>query len=187
MRNLIITVMAAGLLAAGLASAASSSSSDNDRTAYTDQTVAVESVQPDIRTRFAIFREQPATPMPAKLAEQIASPHRYGRNADLARSIRTPYGTGYVIPGDGHLCIAVPDPVDGFGESCVDTETATQLGLWVRLVGDGPDAKAMDTIVMPDGTTLEPGAEARNTAAGTNAVSRIGRASDQPPRLQTAE
>ena len=45
-----------------------------------------------------------------------------------------------MIPGNGYLCIAIPDPVDGYGESCTTIDVVLQQGLWVRLSGDVADA-----------------------------------------------
>lgn len=112
---------------------------------------AVKEVQRDISTHFRLFRIQPAAPMPPDVALAIASPSRFGRNAELARGVATPNGPGWVIPGDGYICIAVPDPVDGYAESCTATEVAVKQGLWVALEGEGTDAEAIDTILVPDG------------------------------------
>lgn len=117
-------------------------------------TRAVASVQPQISDNFALFRNQPASAVPAELVEQIASPQRHGRNAALARTIQTPYGTGWVVPGDGFVCIAVPTTTQGHATSCVPTAVALKRGLWLRLVGDRADGKALDTLMVPDRTEV---------------------------------
>lgn len=98
-------------------------------------TTAVVGVQQPIEESFKIFRDQVATPMPAEIAAQIGSPKRFGRNSDLARKIKTVTGDGWVIPGDGWLCLAMPDPVDGYGTSCLPTQIAAKQGLYVGLSG----------------------------------------------------
>lgn len=119
--------------------------------AVMQKTQAVPIVQDEIRDHFPLFRNQPANPVPADIAAQIASPDRHGRNGALARSIQTAYGTGWVIPGDGYLCIAVPTTTSGHGVSCVPTKVALERGLWLRLSGSRSDGKALETVVLPDG------------------------------------
>jgi hypothetical protein len=103
--------------------------------AFREHTTAVAVVQQPIEESFKIFRDRSATPMPAKIAAQVGSPSRFGRNPNLARRIRTPTGDGWIIPGDGWLCIAMPDPVDGYGTSCLPTQIAAKQGLYVGLSG----------------------------------------------------
>lgn len=114
------------------------------------KTSAVPAVQDQIKDSFALFRDQPPSPIPAELVEQIASPQRHGRNAALARSIQTANGAGWAIPGDGYLCLAVPTTARSYATTCVPTELAIDRGLWLRLSGAREDAKALDTIVVPD-------------------------------------
>ena len=133
---------------------AASSSASGESTTPVTTTTPVPVVQSDITNNFVLFRDQPASPIPPDIAARVASSERFGRNADLARSIQTPHGTGWVIPGDHWLCIVMPDPVDGYGESCNPTSTAIERGLWIRLAGDSPDAKASDALLVPDGTQV---------------------------------
>lgn len=117
-------------------------------------TTAVAAVQQQILDSFAIFRDRPATPMPADVAEQVGSPRRYGRNPNLARKITTVTGDGWVVPGDGWLCIAMPDPVDGFGTTCLPTQIAAARGLHVALSGGKgiPAGKSAQTALVSDAT-----------------------------------
>jgi hypothetical protein len=78
-------------------------------------------------------RLRPLTPA---LARQQA---RYAN----AREISTPNGVGYVMPAaDGSACLAVPDPADGYGESCASAEQIAQRGLAVVLSSAGGGAMA---------------------------------------------
>jgi hypothetical protein len=174
----ITTVVAVGT------SAANSVPTDSPgaTSAFTLPTAAVSAVQVDIATNFALFRSPPS-PIPQEIAVAIASSTRYGRNAGLARAIQTPYGKGWVIPGDGWLCIAMPDPVDGYGESCSPTSLAIQRGLWLRLAGDTPDAQAADVLLVPDGVTVKKSAAGTLTAPGTGIVSHLGVVVDAPPTV----
>lgn len=119
------------------------------REAEAIKTSAVPLVQDQIKDSFALFRDQPPSPIPAELVEQIASPQRHGRNAALARSIQTANGAGWAIPGDGYLCLAVPTTARSYATTCVPTELAIDRGLWLRLSGAREDGKALDTIVVP--------------------------------------
>lgn len=111
-------------------------------------TTAINAVQPDAAKAFKLLRTVPPTPMPADVAEVVGSPQRYGRNPNLARQISTLTGPGYVIPGDGYLCIVVKDPVDGWGSTCSPIADAIRRGLSIGL--HGADGKGTDTLLVPD-------------------------------------
>ncbi|MFL5844314.1 MAG: hypothetical protein ACJ762_06440 [Solirubrobacteraceae bacterium] len=177
--------MLGGFAIAAVGAAGQESTSSNDPAPFST-TTAVTEVQPAIKEHFAIFRDQPASAMPADAAVAVGSPGRYGRNSDLAREIRTPSGPGYVIPANGYMCIAIPDPVDGYGESCASTEDAISRGLWVRLVGDQAESRAIDAFVIPDGEVLDATTSRSSQSAGRGAITRIGVASDPPPTLDDA-
>lgn len=123
-------------------------------------TTAVAVVQSDIQASFVLFRDRPPSPMPPDVAVQVGSPAAFGRNPDLARAIKTATGTGWVIPGDGYLCIAVPDPVDGYGTTCATTADAVRHGLAITLWGDIPGAAAADTVLVADGQRVVNGTAA---------------------------
>lgn len=184
------------LLGVGTAWAAVDGTTDTTGTASTLQadgllgggapTSAVPDVQAAISAHFALFRDQPATGMPADAVAQVGSPGRYGRNPDLAREIETPTGPGWVIPGNGYLCIAVPDPVDGYGTTCLPTDVAAQQGLSIRLWGDLPSGKTAETMLVPDGASAvvsEPGAAAVAVPADGGVADAL---TDHPGALQLA-
>lgn len=196
MRRLLVVIMALGGLTAGAigsitalgavsATPAAPTAATSPAVDSTTPTVATPTVQPEIAAHFALFRDQPAAPIPAGIATGIASPSRFGRNPALARSIDTPTGRGWVIPGDGYLCIAIPDPVDGYGESCNTAGRAIAHGLWVRLAGDGPSSKAVDAFIVPDGTTVRAQPGRKTSSAGVGVVTRTGVASDAQPTIAT--
>jgi hypothetical protein len=155
-------------------------------------TTAVSSVDDSVVRSFRLFREREASPVPAHLVHMIASPTRFGRNPVLARSIDTPYGTGWVIPGDGYLCLAVPGPIGNYGVTCSPTEVAVKEGLWGRHSGQDQNDEVLETLVVPDGnkvlelapdgrvvTTLTPSAvgvvsEILSTNETTPAVTAVG-------------
>jgi hypothetical protein len=76
-----------------------------------------------------------------------------GKNVDLARGFSTPTGRGWVIPGDGFVCMAAPDPVDGFGETCAATSTVTASGMINMLVSPTTPGAAEVSVLVPDGAT----------------------------------
>ncbi len=149
-----------------------------ERSIVGPRTTAVASVSPEIERTLSVFRTRTATPVPAKLVPRIASPTKYGRNAALARRIETVTGTGYVIPGDGYVCIVVPDPVDGYGSTCSTVEDIKKRGLYIGLKeGAIPAGKHAQTLVVPDGATASvPGASGspvRRAANATGVVSEL--------------
>jgi hypothetical protein len=107
-----------------------------------------------IEENFVIFRERPASRMPAEVAASVASPERFGRNAAQAREFRTAHGSGWIIPGDGWLCIVVPDPVDWYGTSCNTVESALIRGVTVA-IRDSKTYEGYETTLIPDGSTAK--------------------------------
>lgn len=77
-----------------------------------------------------------------------------GLDLDRARAL-APSGRGYVwlLSGPKAVCVAIPDPVDGFGVGCGDAADAAAGRLWVT-VGGLPGQHAGDArvaLLMPDG------------------------------------
>lgn len=154
-RTTIVAVIALGTATGGYAYATGSSGGSAAELRYAvaeaPATEPISTVDPAIEQHFVLFREQAADGMPEEAAEQVGSSRRFGRNADLARAIRTTNGTGWVIPANGFLCIAVPDPVDGFATGCSPTAAAIQNGLILSMGGSMPNDKVSETLVVPDG------------------------------------
>ena len=107
---------------------------------------------------FAVLRRAPKAgdelpPAVRRMFQPTAQ--REGLDLDAARAA-APGGRGYVwvLPGDRSVCLAIPDPVDGFGINCRDPEGAAAGELWVGLVG-GRGQRAGDTrvaVLVPDDT-----------------------------------
>jgi hypothetical protein len=135
-------------------------------------TSAVAAVPADAKASFRLFREQPATPMPADVAAQIGSPKRFGRNPNLARKITTVTGDGWVIPGNGWVCIAIPDPVDSYGTTCQPIADAARRGIAIGLSGgDGiPAGKSAQVALLPDDVAQARAAEVRASGPGAPGV-----------------
>jgi hypothetical protein len=106
---------------------------------------------------YGVFRrDQTAGDMlPARAREMLSgAADREGVDLDTARAV-APAGAGYVwaIAGPTRICLAIPDPVDGFAISCQDGEQAAAGRLWVGLNGL-PGQKAGDVrlaVFAPDG------------------------------------
>jgi hypothetical protein len=160
MRRLLATCAIAALATTGVALVASADPAPNNTSvtavtmrAANTPTTAVTAVQPDAAASFKLLRTTPPTPMPADVIAGIGSPERFGRNPALARAIKTPTGTGWVIPGDGFLCIAIPDPVDGWGSTCLPTDVAAVRGLDIGLTA--ADGRTIETMLVPDDAPVE--------------------------------
>jgi hypothetical protein len=106
---------------------------------------------------FAVLRRSstPSDVMPADVRTMLqGSAARAGVNLDQARAVAAiGLDRVWLIPGPGNMCLAVPDPVDGFGVNCTSLKEATQGKLWVSLVG-APGQSVGDArmaIFVPDG------------------------------------
>jgi hypothetical protein len=132
------SIVLAALAAASLASA-SALATDDDTT--TDSATAAAPSQ----RAYGVFR-RPRTAgdaLPARARQTLASlADREDVDLDDARAV-APAGAGYVwaIAGPTRICLAIPDPVDGFAVGCQDSEQAQTGRLWVGLNGlPGQDA-----------------------------------------------
>jgi hypothetical protein len=135
----------------------------------------VATVPPEVREHFALFRTQRATPLPLEVAEAAGSPLFFGRNANLARRISTVSGTGWVIPGHDHLCVVVPDPVEGYGTVCSANSWVKDHGLVIGLTGASYGGNTAVTVVAPDSgvVTLGDSQSSRPIASDHGVVSRV--------------
>lgn len=188
LRLMLLLAAAAAVFAMALSAASASSGDPAAGSTIPDQkaTTPIASMPREITDHFRLFRDQLAAAMPPEIERVIASSDKYGRNARFARSISTPNGTGWVIPGDGYICLAVPDPVDGYGESCVRTSVALERGVWLRLAGDAPDSRAVDTIVVPDGAKIVSDGSPAQDQSVNGVVTRVQHSADSPISVEGA-
>jgi len=116
----------------------------------TDRPLAT-AVQPDQAAGFALFARARVArdEMPLGAKEQVGNSTRSGRNVDLSRAISTPTGTGWAVPGNGTVCLVVPDPVDGYGITCTETEHALKHGLVAMLIRPEKPGLAYVTMISP--------------------------------------
>jgi hypothetical protein len=83
------------------------------------------------------------------------SPARWPRHtvsdAILLSRVKSPRrnGRGWVVPGDRHICIVVPDRVDGFATSCTPLDWALRTGVMIEL--RDADGSGSMTMLAPDG------------------------------------
>jgi hypothetical protein len=148
--------LAASLLAAGVA--VGSAGADDARVPAVAspgaaQPAAIGAVQADQAQTLRVLRRarRASDAVPAVVANEIAGPARFGRNAGLARAIDTPTGTGWVVPGDDTVCLVAQDPVDGWATTCAPTSVVRTDGLTLGLAD--ADGSTVVTLV-PDGAEV---------------------------------
>jgi hypothetical protein len=119
-----------------------------------DQRPVVSAVQGDQRGGFAAFARTrtAADQVPTKVREQIGNSTVSGRNLDLSRAVSTTTGKGWAVPGNGTVCLVVPDPPVGYGVTCLDTGVALKQGLVAMLVTPTRPIKAELTMLAPQGS-----------------------------------
>jgi hypothetical protein len=114
--------------------------------------------------------------MPADTRRVLADLAAHERvDLDRARAVAASAGRAvWAIPGQDTVCLAIPDPVDGFGVNCADVATAKSGRLWVTLVGLAGQ-KVGDVRVaefVPDGvdavTTVSDSGQTRTIATSDN-------------------
>jgi hypothetical protein len=96
--------------------------------------VAVSAERNDGRAQALPLLERPSQDASSLSAH---APLLRAHNAEFAeaRTFASPTGTAYLIPTkSGGYCLAVPDPVDGYGQSCSTTEEIAQRGLIIVMV-----------------------------------------------------
>lgn len=167
--------IAAGLIlgALGTASAAVAQLSVDKGPEWQQRATSIVS-SPDSKQRASLAilrRERTASDaMSPEALKQVGDSRASGRNSQLSRAIKTPTGTGWVTPGNDMVCIAVPDPVDGFGSVCDYTDAVTERGLAVLMVPDRTQALAHLSLLLPDGASAEVGfADGRHEAVKSDA------------------
>jgi hypothetical protein len=112
---------------------------------------------PDARDGYAVFTRaaRSGDVLPPAVREQLAPIVGKDVDLDAARAV-APAGRGYVwaIGGPQRLCLAVPDPVDGFGVACRDGSKVAAGDLWVGLQGGAgiPAGVVRMAILVPDAT-----------------------------------
>jgi hypothetical protein len=147
-------VVTAAVTTAGIALAADSPAPKTP--AFDDTPTPMAQSVSDDQLAFAVLRRaRTATDvMPGSVAAQVGNPSVGGKNVALARAISTPAGTAWVIPGNGSICLAVPDPASPastplFGVTCNSTDYAVQHGLTILML-DPRTETGITTIVTPD-------------------------------------
>lgn len=131
-KRIILSLVAAGLCAGGYVAVAAG----DDATPVAAQPPATGSTA---ATAFAVFA-RPAVArdrMPPETRRTLAGvAAREGVDLDRSRAVAASAGRAvWAIPGPDRVCLAVPDPIDGFGINCADVATAASGRLWVTLVG----------------------------------------------------
>lgn len=79
---------------------------------------------------------------------------RHGADLRHARAFSAPAGSSYVIPTPDGACLALADPLGGYGQSCATSREITERGLPVAIVPpDGANAVAQFAVVLPVGAS----------------------------------
>jgi hypothetical protein len=170
-RRVVLIALGGAVMVVPVAAAARPSASSNTAPiapAWLARDVAiVQNVQAAQSEHFAVFRRArtaaDAVPPAAKAA--VGDSRASGRNLALSRAIRTPTGRGLVSPGDGTICLSVPDPVDGYGVTCGETVQVVKKGLALMMISPERPDVAQVTLLLPDGATAENVARASRTTA----------------------
>jgi hypothetical protein len=89
-------------------------------------------VEAELKT-LRIFTDKSSEEMPDDVIAAVGRPDKFGRNASLARSFESTTGRGWVIPGNGFACIAIPDPGGGWATGCQESSHVAKHGLAVGL------------------------------------------------------
>ncbi len=110
-------------------------------------------VQADQAAAFGLFARARVAEdvVPEGAASMIGDSALSGRNLSLSRAISTPTGRGWAFPGNKTVCLAVPDPVDGFGVTCVNTSFAVSWGVAAMLASPDHAGDVDLTLLVPDG------------------------------------
>ena len=132
--RIALAVLVTGAAAAGCVAVAS-----GDDVANSNQTAAQAAPTVDPATAFGVFRRKAATGDPMPTTEQrilTAVAAREKVSLADARAVAPSAGRAvWAIPGTSKVCLAIPDPVDGYGINCASGADAANGRLWVELVG----------------------------------------------------
>jgi len=170
-KRITLSLVTAGLCAGGCVAVASGD--DEAPRATPPAAIAADALPP-----FAVFQRPSASsdrmpPATRRMLDTIAK--KNGVDLDRARAVAASAGRAvWAIPGQDKVCLAIPDPVDGFGVSCGDVETAKSGRLWVTLLGL-PGQKLGDVRIaqfLPDGvdvvTAVSDAGQTRTIASSDN-------------------
>lgn len=156
-RRAVGGTLLAGLVAAGLAVGSAGSAGAEDapeRVAVSPDAspAPIGAVQADQAQILGVLRRsrRAADVMPADVAAAVG-PARFGRNPGLSRAIDTPTGRGWVVPGDGTICLVAPDSVPGYGVTCSPTAMVATDGITLGMASE--DRSTAFTLV-PDGAEV---------------------------------
>lgn len=129
---------------------------------------------------FPVFARErrPADEMPPLASNMLGEAELTRKNTALARAFESPTGTGWVIPGDGMICLALPDSVLGYGVSCAPSERAAAHGLVLVMAEGGAPAAQTVAVLLPEGSHASTGRQSVRTRLEANddgiAITRLG-------------
>jgi hypothetical protein len=155
-RKLIVVAATLGTVAISAVAVAENRSERSGPAPSETSHVKITAVQPEQAQQFAIFRrgQTPRDTPPQAAKQMLGESRETGKNIGLARAFDTPHGTGWAIPGDGNLCLAMPDPVDGFGLVCQKTDPTAAEGLLGIMVDPKKPGRHTIMLLTADGADV---------------------------------
>lgn len=151
----VLSIAVIGACAGGVALVTGAPSDTASPYALSSRPVASD-LQDDQRQGFAAFARarNAADQVPSDVREQVGNSTLSGRNLDLSRAVSTTTGKGWAVPGNGSVCLVVPDPLEGYGVTCLDTRLALKQGVVAILIPPTRPIKAEFTMLAPRGSRV---------------------------------
>lgn len=115
----------------------------------------IDELQGDQTRNFAIFQRARTSQdvMPSDVRALLGETDITGKNVDLARRVPTPDGDAWAIPGNGAVCLALPDPHDTLGLTCAPTDVAMARGE-VAMIVAGSEPRVLLGVIVPEGMSV---------------------------------
>lgn len=116
----------------------------------------IQDIQPEEQKQFAVFQRAHGITddMPPSVAKLLGESDITGKNLALARRFATADGSGWAIPGNGSVCIALPDRLGLLGLSCSSSEDAAAHGAIAMMIGPDEPARVLLGLVVPHGAAV---------------------------------
>lgn len=113
-------------------------------------------VQADQLRHFAVFRRVrgAADTIPPVVGHLLGESDVTGKNLALAKRFETPDGPGWAIPGNGAVCLALPDRLADVGVACSSTEDAAAHGAIAMMIGADRPYRTLLGMLVPDAASV---------------------------------
>lgn len=116
----------------------------------------VRMVQADQLRHFAVFRRArgAADTIPPSLGHLLGESDVTGKNLALARRFDTADGPGWAIPGNGAVCLALPDRLADVAVACSSTEDAALRGSIAMMIGADDPSRVLVGMIVPGAASV---------------------------------